>query len=292
MKRTIQSIFFLLASIVALAQTEATGIVVDKTGEPIIGATIVEKGTKNATVSDTTGRFALTTTTPDAMFIISYAGYYAQEQPAKPDMTVALTEASTADIYMIDGKQVKNFDGSQLEGKTVKHYDLKKVPETGQTIHNIFTTDDWVKIEGVKTKSNVRVMTEEEALAEGIPLKADSKTWHARNPLTIVDGKEYTEDLDNLKPEQIRSIDVFKAGSKMAESYGEKGRNGVVMIYTKDQPKAVVYIINGKNATKNEVDRLKTDQIKEVEVLKRGSEPALQWGDDGRTYDIYKITTK
>ena len=111
-------------------------------------------------------------------------------------------------------------------------------------------------------------------------------------PMIIVDGEEYTGGLNNIKPEQIKSIDVFKAGSKVAESYGEKGRNGVVMIYTKDQPKAVVYVINGKTVTKTEVDRLKPDQIKKVDVLKRGSEPALQWGDDGRTYDIFKITTK
>lgn len=291
MKRTIQSIIFLMASAVVLAQTEAKGIVVDKAGEPIIGATIVEKGTKNATVSNLSGRFTLTTAA-NAMIVVSYAGYYTQEQPAKPDMNVVLTKASKGDIYMIDGKQVEDFDGSQLEGKTVKHYDLKKIPGSERTIHNIFTTDDWVKIEGVKTKTNVRVMTDEEALTAGIPLESGYQTWHAHNPLTIVDGKEYTEDVDNIKPDQIKSIDVFKAGSKVANSYGEKGKNGVVMIYTNDQPKAIIYIINGQRATKAEVDRLSPDNIKKVEVLKRGSEPALHWGDDGQTHDIFEITLK
>ena len=79
---------------------------------------------------------------------------------AQQDAQVKTVE-SHDNFYVIDGKHVENFDGSQLVGKTIKHYDMKVLPNT--IIHNIFTTDDWVKIEGTTTNTMTHVLTEEEA---------------------------------------------------------------------------------------------------------------------------------
>ena len=76
---------------------------------------------------------------------------------AQQDVQVKTMEAHE-NFYVIDGKHIENFDGSQLVGKTIKHYDMKVLPNT--TIHNIFTTDDWVKIEGATTKTMPHVLTD------------------------------------------------------------------------------------------------------------------------------------
>ena len=117
---------------------------------------------------------------------------------AQQDVQVK-TVGAHENFYVIDGKHIENFDGSQLVGKTIRHYDMKVLPNT--TIHNIFTTDDWVKIEGATTKTMTHVLTEEEAKARGIPLTSGSMNAFMRNPLVIVDGVEYNGSLYEITDE-------------------------------------------------------------------------------------------
>jgi len=68
-RRLMLSFLFLLASTLAFAQTEASGTIVDNTGEPIIGATVMEKGTSNGTVTDIDGNFRLKTASGSTLVI-------------------------------------------------------------------------------------------------------------------------------------------------------------------------------------------------------------------------------
>ena len=135
---------------------------------------------------------------------------------AQQDVQVKAVE-SHDNFYVIDGKHVENFDGSQLVGKTIKHYDMKELPTT--TIHNIFTTDDWVKIEGTTTKTMTHVLTEEEAAARGIPMTSSSMKAFMHNPLIIVDGEEYNGNLSGIT-EKMDYIDVYNPDDEVAKSYG------------------------------------------------------------------------
>ncbi|MBR1557803.1 MAG: hypothetical protein IJ647_08605 [Prevotella sp.] len=181
-------------------------------------------------------------------------------------MLLCLTASAQENFYVIDGKRVENFDGSQLIGKTIKHYDLKRLEHT--TIHNIFTTDDWVKIEGGSSTS-------------------------MRSPLIVVDGQEFTGNIyTDIGTDNIKSMDVYEADSEVAKSYGDKGKNGVIKIFTEKLPEAVTYFINGEKASKADFNKLSPDNIKEIKVLKRGSAAAIQASPDGNTNDIYLITTK
>ena len=206
-------------------------------------------------------------------------------------MLLCLTASAQENFYVIDGKRVENFDGSQLIGKTIKHYDLKRLEHT--TIHNIFTTDDWVKIEGGSSATTVRVLSAEEATANGIPLTAGSMKASMRNPLIIVDGQEFTGNIyTDIGTDNIQSMNVYEADSEVAKSYGDKGKNGVIKIFTEKLPEAVTYFINGEKASKADFNKLSPDNIKEIKVLKRGSAAAIQASPDGNTNDIYLITTK
>ena len=206
-------------------------------------------------------------------------------------MLLCLTASAQENHYFIDGHRIENFDGSQLEGKTVRHYELKRLEHA--TIHNIFTTDDWVKISGTSSAATVRTLTAEEAAAEGLPLASgEVKAW-MRNPLIIVDGEEFTGNIyKDIGTDNIKSIDVYQPGSEVAKSYGEKGKGGVIKLFTEKLPDAVTYFIDGEKASKADFSKLVPDKVKEIKVLKRGSAAAVQVSPEGNTNDIYQITTK
>ena len=206
-------------------------------------------------------------------------------------MLLCLTASAQENHYYIDGKCIENFDGSQLVGKTVKHYELKRLEHV--TIHNILTTDDWVKISGTSSATTVRTLTAEQASAEGLPLASGAVKAFMQNPLIIVDGQEFTGNIySDIGTDNIKSIDVYEAGSEVAKSYGDKGKNGVIKLFTEKLPEAVTYFINGKKTSKADFAKLSPDEIKEIKVLKRGTAAAIQACPDGNTNDIYQITTK
>ena len=105
--------------------------------------------------------------------------------------------------------------------------------------------------------------------------------------LYIVDGVEKKNGLESIDPTNIASVTVFKPGSKEALSYGEAGKNGVVIIKTRKEDH-IVYIINGKNATKIEVDKLAPNLIKNIIVMKKGSKAAVKFaGKKGGNQNDY-----
>ena len=167
---------------------------------------------------------------------------------AQQDVQVKTVE-SHDNFYVIDGKHVENFDGSQLVGKTIKHYDMKVLP----------------------TSSSMKAFM--------------------HNPLIIVDGEEYNGNLSGIT-EKMDYIDVYNPGDEVSKSYGEKGKNGVMKIYTKKQADAIVYIVNGKVASKEDFNKLVPESIKKIKVLKRGTAAAMKASRDGGTHDVYLVTTK
>ena len=129
--------------------------------------------------------------------------------------TQAKVANDTIDKYIIDKQPIEHFDGSQLEGKRISKYMIAYKQGKGvvEKHHVIYTDAKIVRLTGNDDKS-VSVVTE---------------------PLLIVDGKETSpEDFAKINSETIDHIDVLKAGSKAAEeTYGEKGKNGVVIVTTK-----------------------------------------------------------
>ena len=107
-----------------------------------------------------------------------------------------------------------------------------------------------------------------------------------------VDGKEYSGSINYIKPGDISSINVYKPGSDVANAYGEKGKNGVLKIFTKASKDNVQYVVDGKSATSQEVKDIAPSKISNIVVLKRGSKAAMDYGEVGKTHDICIIKTK
>ena len=214
-----------LVSISAMAAPiSVVGKVVDANGEPLVGASVVEAGTSNGTITDLDGAFVLSVE-PNVTLVVSYVGYKDQEVRAHKDMVVMLKE----DTQVLDevvaigyGTQKKaNLTGAvttvdvskTLESKTES--DVAKALQgavPGLTITNAtgdLDADPTVVIRGIGTLSNSGTST----------------------PLYIVDGVP-VENLGYLNSNDIESISVLKDASSTA-IYGTRAAFGVVLITTK-----------------------------------------------------------
>ena len=196
--------------------------------------------------------------------------------------------SKTTEKYIIDGREITNFDGSQLKYKVILDYKIE--PGTECFVHRITTADSLknlkVKLDGWKIDVP-KIFDEGENKGKyKLVIKKDKLLY-------IVDGVEKKNGLEGIDLTNIASVTVFKPGSKEALSYGEAGKNGVVIIKTRKEDH-IVYTINGKKATKIEVDKLAPNLIKNVIVMKRGSKAAVKLAGkkDGNQNDYISIELK
>ena len=219
-------VFLLIAApAAALAQAQVNGTVVDSQNEPIIGATIVEKGnTSNATISDIDGNFTLKVAAGKKI-VVSYVGMVSQEVTAGQNLKIVLQEdASTMDEVVVIGytsKARRDLTGSvgSVSGAKLAAVPVASAAEALQG-----------KIAGVQVTTvdgqpgadiNIRIRG-----GSAISSSQDSK------PLFIVDGFQ-TDNINDIPPTDIQSIDVLKDASLTA-IYGARGGNGVVIVTTKN----------------------------------------------------------
>lgn len=200
-------------------------------------------------------------------------------------------------IFIINGKKVENFDGSQLSGKKILSFRINKT-DNGE-IYTIYT--DELLPDSVKNRI-VQVTTNVYEIKKGMQADAEKSAKEGKTevyvdvlstkPLIILDGEEYNGAFNDIKPEDIKSVNVYKAGNEVANAYGEKGKNGVIKIFTKASEDSISYIINGKPASSKEMKEISSSNISSVTVLKRGSEAALNHGEIGKRHNIVIIKTK
>ena len=198
------------------------GSVTDDSGEPIIGATVVEKGNaQNATITNMDGQFAIKVAEGKPL-VISYIGYTTQEVVAKNQMSVILKE-----------------DQATLDEVVVIGYGVQKKSVVTASIAKVSAED----LEG---KAPVRVDNALKGLAAGVNVTTSSGqpgagarirvrgTGSVNNsdPLYIVDGMPLEGGIDYINPSDIESIEVLKDAASGA-IYGARAANGVVLITTK-----------------------------------------------------------
>ena len=220
-RRLMLSSFFLLASTLAFAQTEASGTIVDNTGEPIIGATIMEKGTSNGTISDIDGNFHLKTAS-GATLVISYIGFETQELPAQAGMNITMSDnAKELTEVVVTGYQVQR--KADLTG-AVSVMDMKgPISESDPNMLNSMQG----KLAGVD------IVTDAAPGGGSSTIRVRGmSTVNACDPLYVIDGVATNENLNSLNSADIESIQVLKDASS-ASIYGSRAANGVIIITTK-----------------------------------------------------------
>ena len=176
----------------------------------------------------------------------------------------------TVNKYSIDGEPVYDFNGSQLNGKTIDRYRIDTMPPLDENkvivIHQILTTD-FKRPDGPSAKIYVEP--------------------GGSMPLTIVDGVEAIQPA----PEDINSIEILKPNSPEAARYGDKGKNGILVITTKSgkTTASTIYIIDGQKSTEADMKALNQNKIKSVEVMK--GKAAKKYTDDPNV-GVVIVTTK
>ena len=195
--------------------------------------------------------------------------------------TQAKVANDTIDKYIIDKQPVEHFDGSQLEGKRISKYMIAYKQGKGvvERHHVIYTGDEAEKTFTIEGDANGPI--------------AISKML---GPLIIVDGKESSnEEMALIKSEDVASVYVFEPGSEVAKSYGEKGSKGVIKVTTKSANVTIVsdplVIVDGKEISKKELEKINPNDITHMEVIKSGSKAAEQWGSKGLN-GVIIVTTK
>ena len=206
-------------------------------------------------------------------------------------------------VFIINGEKIENFDGSQLTGKKILLFNVIK--DGKGDIYSIHTDEilpDSLRNRPYKVSTKLHYITKD-TLANGNNLNKLEKAGKREvevtkfdmlnsKPLIILDGKEYTGSINDIKSGDINSINVYKPGSDVANAYGEKGKNGVLKIFTKASKENILYVVDGKSATSQEVKDIAPSKISNIVVLKRGSKAAMDYGEVGKTHDICIVKTK
>jgi TonB-linked SusC/RagA family outer membrane protein len=201
---------------------KVTGTIVDQTGEPVIGANVVEVGTTNGTITDFDGKFVLEVGA-NAKLSISFIGYNSQTVTVgnQSNLKVVLTEdTETLDEVVVVGYGVQK--KKLVTGATVqvKGDDLAKL-NTTSALQAMQSQSPGVQI----TQSNGQAGDGFKVNIRGIGTTGDSA------PLYVIDGIA-GGDINSLNPSDIESIDVLKDAASAA-IYGARAANGVILITTK-----------------------------------------------------------
>lgn len=225
---TMQIIFFILfiTPFSGMAQNiQLSGSVFDTNNEPVVAASVIEKGTAKGVVTDFDGNFSLNVS-PNATIVISYVGYITQE--------IKLNGRET--LYIILEEDVE-----MLEELVVVGYgSLKKSDMTGaissvnvEELSKRTTTNPAEALQG--KIAGVNIMKSGGNAGAGVEVKIRGvKTFGNNQPLYIIDG--FPGDIENVNPQDIESMEVLKDGAAAA-IYGSVAANGVIIITTKNGKK-------------------------------------------------------
>lgn len=203
-------------------QITVQGVVKDQTGETVIGASVMEKGTTNGTITGIDGDFSLNMSS-NGTLVVSFVGYKTQEVQVKgqKQLQVVLSE----DAEMLDEVVVIGYGTmkkSDLTGavSSIGNKDIKDSPVSnlGQAIQG--------KISGVQ-------IVDAGKPGDNVSIKIRGLgSINNCDPLVVIDGVPTDLGLSSLNMVDVERLDVLKDASATA-IYGSRGANGVVMITTK-----------------------------------------------------------
>lgn len=220
-KRLYSVVVLSMICAVAFAQT-ATGLVKDKSGEPMIGVNVLVKGTTNGTITDFDGKFSLENVPSNSVLVVSYIGYHTTEVKAGKNLVIVLEEDNKTldEVVVIGYGTVKKRD---LTGSvaSIKQDDIVAIP----------TSNALESLQGKVAGLDMTKSSGQAGAGVSYTIRGNRSLNASNAPLILVDGVPYGSDID-INPEAIESIEVLKDASSTA-IYGSRGANGVIIITTK-----------------------------------------------------------
>ena len=220
LKKLFLSFVLLSVSTIMYAQTEIKGTVVDAKGETVIGATVMEKGTSNGTITDFDGNFTIKVK-EGAILVFTYIGYQTTEVPAQQDMKVTMKD-----------------DAEVLQEVVVTGYTTQRKADLTGAISTVSVDEMAKQNENNPMKALQGRVPGMNITADGNPSGAATVrirgvgTLNDNDPLYIIDGVPTKAGMHELNGNDIESIQVLKDAAS-ASIYGSRAANGVIIITTK-----------------------------------------------------------
>jgi TonB-linked SusC/RagA family outer membrane protein len=217
--------FSLLAAAPAYAQQTITGRVSNEAGDPVVGASVIVKGTSTGTTTDNGGNFSISAASGSTL-IISSVNYTEQQVRvgSSNSVTVRLLSSSRSDLDEVVVIGYGTARKKDVTGSTVS--------VRGETLNEIKAPNIINQLQG--RAAGVDIQTNGNQLGTGgqIRIRGNRSLSGGNDPLIVVDGMAYGGSVNDINPDNVASIDVLKDASASA-IYGSRGANGVIIITTK-----------------------------------------------------------
>ncbi len=219
----------LIFSVSVFAQREITvrGVVLDEMKEPLIGASVQQKGQLNGIVTDLDGKFSLQVAPTDTL-VVSYLGYVSKNVPVKGQTSIEIILGENTElideVVVIGYGSVKRKDvTTAISSVSTKDLDQRPILSAAQAIQG--------------KAAGVSVSSPNGAPGAGMTIRVRGTTSFngSNDPLYVVDGVPMT-DISYLASDDIESMQILKDASSAA-IYGSRAANGVIMITTKSGAK-------------------------------------------------------
>lgn len=223
-KLTFLLALFIMGVSVVLAQTTYSGKVVSaEDGEPIVGATVMVKGTTTGTITNADGNFSISLSGSNRTLVITYVGMKSMDVQATQNMVVRLE----ADTEVLDEVLVVAYGTTTKQSFTGAAATVK-----GEKLTKGETSNITKSLEGAIAGVQISSSTGQPGSSAAIRIRGLGSVSANQAPLIVVDGVPYEGSLNTIAPQDIETLNVLKDAAANS-MYGARGSNGVILITTK-----------------------------------------------------------
>ena len=261
-----------------IQQRIVTGTVTDETGNPLPGVNIQIEGTLTGTATDINGKYSIEIQSTGSILVFSFIGYLS-ERVTVTDQTVIDIKLSP-DIIRLDEVVVVGY-GTQKRSDITGT--VASIPEERlQMVPNLNIAQ---AIQGAIPGVMVQTSSAGAAPAEVILIRGRNSIKASNDPLIVIDGIPYGGQLEDINPNDVKSIEILKDASAAA-IYGSRGANGVILITSKEGVSGeTVVSYDGKFSLQNYVNLPDMMTGEEFYQFKMEREPNAMTTTEQEVYD-------
>ena len=228
MKRKLMLLMACITMCIGLVNAQiskVTGTVIsEEDGLPVVGASILVKGTTTGTVTDMDGKFTLTNIPSNAKtLMVSFIGLRTQEVEIKPTLSISLKP----DAEVLDEVMVVAYGTAKKSSFTGSAATMR-----GDKIQKTQVSDVSKALEGAVAGVQIAASSGSPGTSASIRIRGIGSISSSQEPLIVVDGVPYEGSLNSISTQDIESLTVLKDAAANS-MYGARGSNGVIIITTK-----------------------------------------------------------
>lgn len=265
---------------------KVNGVVLDVYGQPVVGASVVVKGTTIGTVSNVDGEFNLTVPDGQQVLLVSFIGMQTQELPL--DGQTTLNIVMTESMVGMDEVLVVAYGTAKKESLTGAISTINEQKIESRPVSSVASV-----LEGNVSGVQINNTYGEPGSDPTIRIRGFSSVNGSNSPLYVIDGVPFGGNISDLNPQDIDNISILKDAASSA-LYGNRASNGVILITTKKGRGSGISLdvnVNQGVYTRGikEYERVSTDDF--MELMWKGNRNALMY-DDPEAYPTIELANQ